>query len=184
MGTDIFAARGTPVRAPEDGVVRFSEEAVGGKAAYVSGSSGTLYYMAHLDRFAAGLAGSHVARGQVVGFVGSTGNADGGAPHLHFQVHPGGGAPVNPKPVLDRWLDEALAAVPSTFPERQAEATGTPRALTVVADLRRFDAIATNGTDDPLAVQQQDWEEAAVLVRALLDPLGPPSLDALLASPD
>jgi hypothetical protein len=171
------------VRAPEDGSVRFSEVAVGGKAAYVSGSSGTMYYMAHLDRFAAG-GGGRVRRGDVVGFVGSTGNADGGAPHLHFQVHPGGGAPVNPKPILDRWLDEAVAAVPTTFPERQAEAaaTGTPRALIVVDDLRRFDVSRTTGAGDLFAAEEQDWDEAEALARALLDPLSPQSLDALIAT--
>lgn len=112
QGTDIFAARGTPVRAPTNGVVSFTEEAVGGKSVYVREANGTFYYLAHLDRFARIPAGSRVSQGQVVGFVGSTGNADGGAPHVHLQVHPRGGGPINPKPLLDRWLDEAAAGVP------------------------------------------------------------------------
>jgi peptidase M23-like protein len=114
QGTDIFAAFDTPVRAPFDGVLRFAEEAVGGKSAYVTTADGTFYYMTHLKAFAPGArSGSRVAQGDIVGTVGDSGNARGGAPHVHFEIHPQGGGAVNPKPFLDRWLAEALAAVPA-----------------------------------------------------------------------
>jgi hypothetical protein len=108
-GTDVFAARGTPVRAPTDGTVRFTQDAVGGKSAYVRMADGTFFYMTHLDGFNRAVrSGSAVRQGDVIGYVGSSGNA--GVPHLHIQVHPRGGNPVNPRPYLDQWLSEAAEA--------------------------------------------------------------------------
>ncbi|HYX44074.1 MAG TPA: M23 family metallopeptidase, partial [Acidimicrobiales bacterium] len=186
MGTDIFAARNTPVRAPADGVVRFAQEAVGGLSAYVRGSDGTIYYMTHLDHFPVGVpSGARVARGQTVGFVGNSGNAAGGATHVHFQLHPRGGAPVNPKPFLDKWLDEAIQAVPTALPDRQAdEVAGAPRSLLVVGDLRRFDTTWAASAPDTAAARAEEWEEAAALARAYLEPLGPPPLEALARAGD
>ena len=143
-GTDIFAARGTPVRAPADGVVRFADEGAGGKAAYVTVPDGTFYYMAHLDSFAPQLkAGARVKQGQMVGTVGSTGNAEGGSPHLHFEIHPRGGAAVNPKPILDGWLDVALAQVPALLASYQV---GVSRALTATAALRELGDLPAAGS--------------------------------------
>lgn len=142
QGTDVFANQGTPLRAPFDGVVTYSEGGLGGKMAYVTTSDGTYYFMAHLHSFALG-SGTRVKQGQIVGTVGNTGNASGGAPHLHFEIHPGGGGPINPKPILDQWLDEAMANVPkllASFVREDGGATGgIPRALTDAGILRRFD---------------------------------------------
>jgi murein DD-endopeptidase MepM/ murein hydrolase activator NlpD/plastocyanin len=113
QGTDIFAARGTPVRAPAAGTVRISDGGLGGLSVHVDEADGTYWYLTHLDGIAPGLTeGMAVVPGQTVGFVGSSGNARGGPPHLHLQLHPGGGSPVDPKPVLDQMLAEAIAAVP------------------------------------------------------------------------
>lgn len=112
-GTDIFAAAGTPVRAPAPGRARISNGGLGGLAVYVVEPDGTYYYLAHLAGIAPDLVdGIEVATGQIVGYVGDSGNARGGTPHLHFEVHPGGGGPVDPKPVLDGFLAEALDAAP------------------------------------------------------------------------
>jgi len=138
QGVDIFAARGTPARAPADGSVSFASEGAGGLAAYVTAKDGTYYYMAHLDRFADIPSGSAVKQGEVVGFVGSTGNADGGAPHLHFEVHPGGGAAVNPKPIVDRWVTDAIAHVPELLGQFRVDVL--PRPITAAGMLRRLDA--------------------------------------------
>jgi murein DD-endopeptidase MepM/ murein hydrolase activator NlpD len=112
-GDDIFAAFNTPVRAPFDGVVRFGEDPLGGMAAYLTLADGTYFYMCHLNAYAPDVpSGSSVAQGKIIGVVGDTGDAKGGSPHLHFEIHPGGGEAVNPKPILDGWLAEALAAIP------------------------------------------------------------------------
>ena len=139
QGTDIFAARGTPVRAPVDGVLEYSNGGAGGLGATVTESNGTYYYMCHLDSFARDLStGSRVKQGQVVGFVGTTGNADGDAPHVHFEHHPFGGGAVNPKPTIDRWVAEAIANVPRIIAPF-FEGVGISRAVTAAGLLRRLD---------------------------------------------
>jgi murein DD-endopeptidase MepM/ murein hydrolase activator NlpD len=102
-GTDIFAPMGTPLPACERGVVMRigSGGVLGGNTVWLRGESGVAYYYAHLSDFAPGLQeGMVVDPGTVLGFVGDTGNARGTSPHLHFEVHPGGGAAVNPYPIL------------------------------------------------------------------------------------
>ena len=105
-----MAPRHTPVRAVEDGVIQklFASDA-GGLTIYQFEPSGMFtYYYAHLDRYAAGLReGQQVRRGEVIGYVGSTGNASPNAPHLHFAIFRltperqwWKGEPINPYPVL------------------------------------------------------------------------------------
>ncbi len=136
QGTDIFAAHGTPVRSPVDGVLKQGNGAVGGLAAYVTQPDGTYFYMAHLSGFAPGqMTGQNVKVGEIVGFVGDTGNAVGGAPHVHMQIHPRGGPPINPKPYLDQFIKDALDAVPSLIAAREV---GRPRALLTTGLTRRM----------------------------------------------
>ena len=99
-GTDMFAKKGVPVVAVVNGTLRFRDGGLGGIAIWLKGSGASFYY-AHLDSRASGLStGSYVERGTLIGYVGNTGNAYGGADHLHFQLHPGHGSPVNPYPTL------------------------------------------------------------------------------------
>jgi len=102
QGVDVMAAFGTPLYAVERGfITRVGTDVLGGTKLWLKGQSGTYYYYAHLAAYAEGMVeGALVNAGDVVGFVGDTGNASGGAPHLHFQVHPGGGEPVNPYGLL------------------------------------------------------------------------------------
>jgi murein DD-endopeptidase MepM/ murein hydrolase activator NlpD len=100
-GQDIFASRGTAVRSATEGyVVRVGETPLGGKTVWVAGAGGRNYYYAHLDSFAPGLAvGDYVTAESALGYVGTTGNAAGGAPHLHFGVYTPGGV-LDPLPLL------------------------------------------------------------------------------------
>jgi murein DD-endopeptidase MepM/ murein hydrolase activator NlpD len=102
-GVDMMADRGTPLVAIESGTVgRLSDGGLGGITVWLLGDSGTEYYYAHLDAWAPGLAqGQRVEIGGSLGTVGSTGNAPEEWPHLHFQIHPGGGDAVNPYPTVD-----------------------------------------------------------------------------------
>jgi murein DD-endopeptidase MepM/ murein hydrolase activator NlpD len=107
---DIAAAKGTPVYAVVPGVIRklFLSKA-GGNTIYEFDDMGVYcYYYAHLDRYAEGLReGTRVGRGELIGFVGSTGNADLRSPHLHFAMFELGseklwwkGKALNPYPAL------------------------------------------------------------------------------------
>lgn len=110
-GTDIFASFGTPLISVESGrVIAKGTAGAGGISVWIGADSGTAYYYAHLQSWAKGLAvGQRVERGEVIGFVGDSGNAEGGSPHLHFEIHPGGkGSPArDPKPFLDDALRQA-----------------------------------------------------------------------------
>jgi len=107
---DIMAPRGTPVLAVADGAVeKLFDSRQGGVTLYQFEPSGTfVYYYAHLDRYAPGMVeGKVLRRGEVIGYVGSTGNAAPESPHLHFAVMVLGperqwynGAPLNPYPLL------------------------------------------------------------------------------------
>lgn len=103
QGADVFAARGTPCVACYTGTINRTcwNQGLGGTAVWLDGDNGVSYYYAHLDGIADGIdAGVRVSAGQVIGYVGDSGNARGGPCHLHFQAHPGGGAPVNPYSIL------------------------------------------------------------------------------------
>jgi murein DD-endopeptidase MepM/ murein hydrolase activator NlpD len=105
QGIDLTAPAGTPLVAVEDGRIGRRIGHDGGNAGirlWVNGRSGTSYLYAHNRRNAVG-AGQRVRRGELVAYLGATGNAAGGPPHLHFEVHPGGGGAVNPDQLVRRW---------------------------------------------------------------------------------
>ncbi len=148
QGNDLMAARGTPVVAVEDGVVRKHRTGRGGDCMlYLDGESGTTYYYIHLNNdltrkddnrasdcrngvaYARGLRDTQRVRaGELIGYVGDSGNADGGSPHLHFELHPDGGAAVSPY----RWLKAAprlLYAVPGRVKRVRLVLYGTVKTL-------------------------------------------------------
>jgi murein DD-endopeptidase MepM/ murein hydrolase activator NlpD len=93
QGNDMMAKRGAPVVAPVGGTVTQGYGSIGGNYVQLVGADGTRYYGAHLDSY--GKAGK-VKAGDVIGYVGNTGDAEGGPTHLHFEIHPAGGPAVNP----------------------------------------------------------------------------------------
>jgi peptidoglycan LD-endopeptidase LytH len=104
QGTDVMAPYGAQVYAYTAGVVsRESTSANGGLQLYLQGSNGVEYFYAHLSRYAVP-AGTRVRAGQLVAYNGNSGNAPANAPHVHFEVHPGGAgsAPVNPYAYVQR----------------------------------------------------------------------------------
>ena len=109
-GIDILATKGQEVFAMVDGTLTLQVVAGSNQSgASLSGNlwqltaatGGTYYIYAHLSAFADGLSkGSKVTKGQLIGYVGDTGNPGAGNYHLHFEIHPGGGAAVDPLPLL------------------------------------------------------------------------------------
>ena len=104
-GLDIFAEEGTPLVAIADGVV--TQKLVGdlsGVSLEIEDANGVQYFYAHLSAWHEPIeVGDQVHVGQVIGYVGKTGNAISTPPHLHLEVQPGG-VPVPPKPFVDKWL--------------------------------------------------------------------------------
>ena len=98
-GNDLFAPHGTEVLASVGGRLEQYEGPVGGLQFRLRADDGTTYIGTHLSGFAAS---GRVAAGQLIGYVGDTGNAAGSRPHLHFEIIPEGSAPINPYPLLEQ----------------------------------------------------------------------------------
>jgi len=103
LGVDIIANKGKLLYAVADGTItkmyRDTPGSLAGNGLSLTMADGTYFFYAHLDTFAEGIdVGTEVTAGQVIGTVGETGNA--GTPHLHFEIHPDGGAAVNPYPIV------------------------------------------------------------------------------------
>jgi hypothetical protein len=113
QGTDIFAAEGTPIVAVADGVLdRVGWNSIGGYRFWLFDQFGNSFYHAHLSAYSPlAVDGARVRRGDVIGFVGHTGDAQYTPPHLHFEIHPGNGAPTNPFPFLNAWKQGVAVAI-------------------------------------------------------------------------
>jgi murein DD-endopeptidase MepM/ murein hydrolase activator NlpD len=141
-GDDIFAAVGTPVLAIADGVV-FSVgwNSVGGWRLWLRDARGNEFYYAHLSAYSPlAVDGAFVRAGDVLGFVGDTGDAEGTPSHLHFEIHPvrllgrGYDGAVDPTTYLESWRmpqDVRLAAAVGVATVRAATAAPTPGAFLV-----------------------------------------------------
>jgi murein DD-endopeptidase MepM/ murein hydrolase activator NlpD len=165
QGNDVFATYGSPAVAVQNGVItNMSTDGLGGNALHVLNDRGDYFYYAHFSAFAPGIAdGVRVQAGQTIGYVGQSGNAQGTPPHLHFEVHPGGGTPTNPYPYLNAWrasgavvsvaADESGQQVTSSFdpdlltPEQLATAADSEAAPSTVVAVRVQGSLATLNRD-------------------------------------
>ena len=134
MGIDIDAALGTPIRSPAAGTLTYdtTDPDGYGLAADVTAADKTLYVMAHMSAEVKTLGnGSAVTQGEVIGYVGESGDATG--PHLHIEIHPNGGAGIDAKPILDAWQAAAIQAIPALVTSLEPTTTTTS---TTVAPLQ------------------------------------------------
>lgn len=120
-GQDIFARRGTPIYSATSGYVyKVGEDNLGGHTVSVIGAGGRVYYYAHLDSYAPHIAeGDAVTKRTVLGYVGSSGNAQGTPPHLHFGVYASEGA-INPLPLLTDRPPETTSSKDTKNSKRQS----------------------------------------------------------------
>ena len=101
QGIDIFAPRGTPIRSATEGIVlSVGENRLGGHIVRVAGPGGEWHYYAHMDHFASVRPGDVVHAGDVLGYVGDTGNARGTPYHLHYGIYRAPGRATDPYPRL------------------------------------------------------------------------------------
>jgi murein DD-endopeptidase MepM/ murein hydrolase activator NlpD len=118
-GIDIFAPRGTQVLSATHGVVLYRGwNRLGGKTVTLLGPGGYRHYYAHLDQYDEPDNGDWVEPGEVLGYVGDTGNAAGTPPHLHYGVYAPGTGAINPYPLL-RGVREPLRGRRRTRPRRR-----------------------------------------------------------------
>jgi murein DD-endopeptidase MepM/ murein hydrolase activator NlpD len=131
-GVDIIAKAGQWVYAAKDGTLTKkyidAQGSLSGNGWRLTTADGTYFFYAHLSTFAGGLAvGSPVKAGQILGQIGMTGDAP--IPHLHFEVHPGGGASINPTPVvkaIDGCKSSAVPPQPNGIPPMGGPAPTVP----------------------------------------------------------
>jgi murein DD-endopeptidase MepM/ murein hydrolase activator NlpD len=129
LGTDVFAPFGTPLRSPVDGTVTSGTGSLGGLYMKVFMDDGTYFYFAHMSGLVDGFAdGMAVRTGDIVGYVGDSGNAKGTPPHLHIGVYPQGGPATDPKPILDQFLADAMARLPEVVEQVRAKRPVAPPA--------------------------------------------------------
>jgi len=101
-GIDIFAARGTPIQATTAGIVsKIGENTLGGRVVVIVGPGGAGHYYAHLEEYADIAPNDWVDAGDIIGYVGDSGNAKGTPPHVHYGIYIQGNA-VNPYPLLQK----------------------------------------------------------------------------------
>ena len=156
-GVDILAAQGNKVYAVTDGVLTKqyldAPGSLSGNGWRLTKPDGTYFFYAHLSAFAPGLSvGSTVKAGQILGQVGMTGNA--GSPHLHFEVHPGGGAAINPTPSVTAVNGCTTTKIP---PQPGDPSSGTPTTVAPPATVNAPTPTTTT-TVPPLNVEGGLWQ--------------------------
>lgn len=134
QGNDLFATTGTPLVAVADGTLsRVGVNTLGGNRLWLTDDAGTAYYYAHMSAYApAAVEGARVRAGQVIGFVGNTGQAITTPPHVHLEIHPAGGDSVNPYPYLVAW--QRRGGIPRAFAQAAVSTSPAPASGAVLVD--------------------------------------------------
>jgi len=121
LGTDVFADYGTPLRSPVDGTATAGSGALGGLYVKIFQPDGSYFYLAHMSGLLEGFEnGMQVRTGDIVGYVGNSGNARSTPPHVHLGVYTAAGEATDPKPLLDQMLADAQAALPGIIEQVRA----------------------------------------------------------------
>ncbi len=184
-GDDIFGQLGQPLIAVADGTV-FSVgwNKVGGNRLWILDQQGNQFYYAHLSAFStAATNGAHVKAGQVVGFMGNTGDAEGTPVHLHFEVHPvsllylGYDGAVDPTPYLDAWKHQQDLPFPIAAGWAPA-VPGGPSAPEPGAILLGMNDISTADGLDPASLERALTPlKASALMQTLVPTVPAPTTD-------
>jgi murein DD-endopeptidase MepM/ murein hydrolase activator NlpD len=135
-GNDIFASFGSPVLAVADGVVeKVGTLPISGNRLWLRTTAGDEFFYAHLSAFSPdAVDGRRVKAGTVLGFVGNTGDAEPTPPHLHFEIHPGGGDAVDPHPILLAWQQHRDVPPGAWLTRHGGDTAQRPGALVEVRD--------------------------------------------------
>lgn len=135
-GNDIFAPFGSPVLAVADGTVhKVGTLPISGNRLWIYTDGGDRFFYAHLSSFApAAVSGRRVKAGTVLGFVGNTGDAEPTPPHVHFEIHPGGGDAINPHDFLTAWQQRRDVAPGAWLRRVGADTAERPGTLVEVRD--------------------------------------------------
>jgi len=157
-GTDIMCARNTPLVAVVSGVVsRINpfDTGLGGISVWLKGDDGNSYYYAHLTSIQSGIeAGVRVTAAQVLGYAGNSGDATGGPVHLHFEIHPNGGAAIDPYLVLKgaaKISDLVAATTTTTTTSTTTTTTPTTMSTTSTTETAPTASDTSTSTEDPNA---------------------------------
>lgn len=127
IGNDIMAPRGTPIVSPTPAVVlRIGTGPGEGNYVYTANPGGETFVYMHLDTFGEGVTqGTVLEKGSIIGYVGNTGNASGGAPHLHFEIHTSGGMATDPYTRINATfsLEEKMRYITNIFSTHKDQST-------------------------------------------------------------
>ncbi len=174
-GSDLFAPEGTPLVAVQNGVLHnVGWNRLGGWRLWIEDTNGNWFYYAHLSAYAPiAKNGAHVSAGDVVGFVGHTGDAISTPSHLHFEIHPGGQWAVPPYDYLQAWQGHRnpFAAIPAEPPPVAG------------AQLQSTDISAASGLDTAAVVSAASGSAAADNALVALGVPAPTASELLAAAP-
>jgi murein DD-endopeptidase MepM/ murein hydrolase activator NlpD len=149
QGIDLFAPDGTPLVAAHDGTLFLvGWNRLGGRRIWLDDGHGNLFYYAHLSGFAPiAHDGATVKAGDVIGFVGDSGDAQGTPFHLHFEIHPGGLWAVPPIQYVTAWLG-STPGLQATAPPTAASPSTAPQVPQAIAEAGSTDLGSASGLDD------------------------------------